>query len=270
MSKPPPRKPRIAEPKRTQVVMRFEVPEDALPPEHPARVLWNVVGTLDLTRFVEGVKAVEGTVGRRVTSPQVKLVLWLYAVWEGTGSAREIARRVQTDLAYRWIVGDLAIGHHALSKFRAAHGAALDALMTDILAALLHKDALSLAVVAQDGMRVRADATAPSYRRLPSLLECHEQAALHLKAVLAQADDPELTRGQYARRVAAAQDFQRRVAAAVRLIDVVLGAQGHVAQAQRLPLVAQQLVAAHRAGRRPAIEQFAARRGQLVTLLGAI
>ncbi len=199
--------------------MRFEVPEDALPPEHPARVLWNVVGTLDLTRFVEGVKAVEGTVGRRVTSPQVKLVLWLYAVWEGTGSAREIARRVQTDLAYRWIVGDLAIGHHALSKFRAAHGAALDALMTDILAALLHKDALSLAVVAQDGMRVRADATAPSYRRLPSLLECHEQAALHLKAVLAQADDPELTRGQYARRVAAAQDFQRRVAAAIATVD---------------------------------------------------
>lgn len=66
--------------------------------------------------------------------------------------------------------------------------------MTDILASLMHKGVLSLELVAQDGMRVRADATAPSFRSYGSLLECREQAALHLKAVLAQADDPELTR----------------------------------------------------------------------------
>jgi transposase len=104
------------------------------------------------------------------------------------GSAREMARRVQTDAAFRWIVGDLKIGHHCLSKFRMEHGAALDARMTDILASLMHKGVLSLDRVAQDGMRVRADATAPSFRRLPSLLECREQTALHLKAVFAQAE----------------------------------------------------------------------------------
>jgi hypothetical protein len=55
---------RIAEPQRKQAVMVFEVPEDALPPTHPARVLWDVVDTLDLSRFLVGVKTVEGTVGR--------------------------------------------------------------------------------------------------------------------------------------------------------------------------------------------------------------
>jgi transposase len=210
---------RIAEPQRKQAVMVFEVPEDALPPTHPARVLWDVVGTLDLSRFLVGVKAVEGTVGRKTLSPRMKLVLWLYAVKEGIGSAREIARRVQTDAAFRWIVGDLKIGHHCLSKFRIEHGAALDALMTDILASLMHKGVLSLDLVAQDGMRVRADATAPSFRRLPSLLECREQAALHLKAVLAQADNPELTKAQVARREAAARDFQRRVEEAISTVE---------------------------------------------------
>jgi transposase len=199
--------------------MRFEVPEDALPPTHAARVLWDVVGTLDLSKFLEGVKAVEGTMGRKVLSPRMKLVLWLYAIAQGIGSAREIARRVQSDDAFRWIVGDLTVGHHCLSEFRVGHGEALDALMTDILASLLHKGVLSLELVAQDGMRVRADATAPSFRRNESLLECREQAALHLKAVLAHADDPELTRAQRARREAAARDFQRRVEEAITTVE---------------------------------------------------
>jgi transposase len=146
-------KPRVAEPQRKQAEIRFEVPEDALGPTHPARLLWDVVGTLDLSKFLAGVKAVEGTVGQKVLSPRMKLVLWLYASAQGIGSAREIARRVQSDVAFRWIVGNLTVGHHCLSKFRAGHGEALDTLMTDILAALMHKGVLSLEVVAQDGMR---------------------------------------------------------------------------------------------------------------------
>jgi transposase len=184
-------KPRIAEPQRRQGVIRFEMPEDMLEPTHPARVLWNVVGTLDLSAFLDGIKAVEGGPGRSTLSPQMKLVLWLYAISTGVGSAREIARLVETDAAYRWIVGDCEVSHQTVSKFRVEHGDALDELMTDILAALIHKGVLSLDLVAQDGMRVRASASAPSFRRHESLLACREQAALHLKAVLAQADAPQ-------------------------------------------------------------------------------
>lgn len=211
-------KPRIAEPQRNQGVIRFEMPQDMLPPTHAARVLWDVVGTLNLGAFLEGVKAVEGTVGRKTLSPQMKLTLWLYAISTGVGSAREIARLVRTDDAYRWIVGGLEVGHHTLSAFRVGHGGALDELMTDILAALMHKGVLSLDLVAQDGMRIRAAATAPSFRRYESLLECREQAALHLKATLAYADDPELTAAQHAARVAAARDFQRRVEDAISTV----------------------------------------------------
>lgn len=211
-------KPRVAEPQRRQSLIRFEMPEDTLAPTHPARVLWDVVGTLDLSAFLRDVKAVEGTVGRKTLSPRMKLTLWLYAISTGVGSAREIARLVRSDDAYRWIVGDLEVGHHALSLFRVEHGAALDKLMTDILASLVYKGVLSLDVVAQDGIRIRAAATAPSFRRYESLLECREQAALHLKAVLAEADDPELTRGQHAAREAAARDFQRRVEEAISTV----------------------------------------------------
>lgn len=211
-------KPRIAEPQRRQGVIRFEMPEDRLPPTHPARVLWNVVGTLELRAFLDGVKAVEGGPGRSTLSPQMKLVLWLYAISTGVGSARAIARLLEADAAYRWIAGECEVSHQTLSKFRVEHGDALNELMTDILAALLHKGVLSLDLVAQDGMRVRASASAPSFRRHESLLACREQAALHLKAVLAQADDPELTRAQQAAREAGARDFQRRVEEAIATV----------------------------------------------------
>lgn len=220
------RKPRVTEPERQQGVIRFEMPEDALEPEHPARVLWQALGKLDLSAFLDAAQAVEGSAGRPTHSPQMMLTLWTYAISQGVGSAREIARLVQRDRAYQWIVGGVSVGHHALSKFRVGHQAALDKLMTDILAALMHKGVLSLRLVAQDGMRVRAAATAPSFRKLDSLLECREQAQLHLEAVLAQADDPELSLAQQAAREAGARDFQRRIEEAISTVETLQEQRG--------------------------------------------
>lgn len=218
MTNQPPSRVRVEEPDRSQATMTFAVPDDAISSTHAARVIWNVIGTLDLSKFLVGVKSIEGSFGRKTKSPQMKLALWLYAITQGVGSARRIAELVRSEVAFRWIVGDVSIGHHTLSSFRVDHGAALEQLMTDVIASLMHKGVLSLDVVAQDGIRIRAAATAPSFRRLPSLLECRDQAALHLKATLAQADDPELTRAQKARREAAALDFQRRVEEAISTV----------------------------------------------------
>jgi transposase len=213
-----PGKPRILEPQRVQGEIRFEIPDDMLPESHAARLLWNVLGTLNLAAFSTGCEAVEGKAGRSLLSPRMLLTLWLYAVLQGVGSAREIARLIKTDVAYRWIVGNVKIGHHKLSEFRIGHGEALSTLMTDVLASLMVKGLLSLDLVANDGTRTRAAASAPSFRTYGSLLECRQQAALHLKAVLALAGDPEYTRAQHVRRAAAARDFKERVEAAIATV----------------------------------------------------
>ncbi|MFY0583924.1 hypothetical protein ACN28S_65075 [Cystobacter fuscus] len=87
----------------------------------------------------------------------------------------------------------------------------LQEVFTDTLALLVHHGLVSLETVAQDGTRVRASASAPSFRREEALQACRQQAALHLKAVLAQWDDPELTHRRKAAREAGARDYQRRV-----------------------------------------------------------
>lgn len=209
---------RTVEPERRQGVIRYEMPEDRLPVEHAARVLWELTGQLDLSGFTRHTKAVEGRAGRPIYSPRMLLTLWLYAISQGVGSAREIARLTETDLAYRWITGEMRVSHQLLSSFRVSHGEVLDKLMSDVLGTLLCKGLLSLQMVAQDGTRVRASASAPSFRSEASLEQCLEQAQLHLKAVLAQADDPELTMAQKAAREAGARDFERRVREAITTV----------------------------------------------------
>ncbi len=191
------------------------MPEDTLPANHRARLFWRMVQTLDLSAFMAGAKAVEGQQGRPLLSVHMLLTLWLYATSVGIGSAREIAQRIGSDDAFRWIVGDESVGHTKLSEFRVGHREALDKLLTDVLASLLHKGLLSLDLVAQDGTRVRAHASAPSFRREISLLECREQAALHVMAVFAEAEDPNVSECEKRAREAAALDYQRRVEAAI-------------------------------------------------------
>ena len=101
---------RTVEPERRQGVIRFEMPEDTLPAQHRARVLWAVTGELDLSGFTRHAKAVDGRAGRPTYSPRMLLTLWLYATSCGVGSAREIARLTETELAYRWISGEMR-GH---------------------------------------------------------------------------------------------------------------------------------------------------------------
>lgn len=202
---------RMNEPFRGQGVMRFEIPDDALADDHRARLLWRVVETLDLTPFTAGAKSVAGHAGRPLASVRMLLVLWLYGISVGVGSARAIERLTGVDDAFRWIVGDQAVSHARLSQFRIGHGDALDRLFTDVLGVLLQKGLLSLDLVAQDGTRIRANATAPSFRGETSLEACREQATLHVHAVLAEAGDLEPTPAENAARLAAARDYQRRV-----------------------------------------------------------
>jgi transposase len=211
----------VVEPERRQATIRFEMPEDALPVTHAARVLWQLVGQLDLEGFTARARAVEGHAGRPTYCPRMLLCLWLYAIRQGVGSAREIGRLLGTDAAYRGIAGDMSVSHHVLSRFRMGHAQVLDQLMTDVLGTLLHKGLLDLSTVAQDGTRVRASASAPSFRSQASLEQCLEQARLHLRAVLAQADDFEQTAALKAVRDAAARDWERRVQEAIATVQTL-------------------------------------------------
>jgi transposase len=207
---------RVREPVRDGREFVFVVAEDSLPPDHPARLLWTALGDFDLSAFIGTTKAVVGTAGRRVYSPRMMLTLWGYALWVGVVHAREIARRIHHDLFFRWIVGEIDVGHTALSAFLVDHGDALIDLLADVLGALMDAGLLGLPTqrLAQDGTKVRADAAVGSFRTATGLADCRAQAELHLKAVLAQLDDPALTPREQQARERGAMEVLDRIKAA--------------------------------------------------------
>lgn len=209
---------RLVEPRREQAAFHFEVPDDAIASDHPARIIWMLVQQLDLTKILLKSRAVEGSAGRPTISPAVKLALWLYGISEGVGSAREIERLVHSDIAFRWIAGGIRVSHHVLSAFRVEHGREFDELFSNVIGTLLSKGLISLATVAQDGTRVRASASPPSFRTEASLLACKQQAELHLKAVIAAANDPERSAAQHAASLARANEMKARVDAAIETV----------------------------------------------------
>jgi len=198
-------------------VIRFEIPEETLPSDHRARLLWGVVSQLDLSSFLSEAKAFEGHQGRDQTSIRMLLTLWLYAISVNVGSGREIERQLGSDPAFQWIVGDKRVGRTTLNEFRVSHPKALEKVFGDVLGVLMSKGLVSLDLVAQDGTRVRASASSPSFRSASALADCRRQAALHLRAVLAQADDTDDEQQQRARE-AKARDFQRRVDEAAAVV----------------------------------------------------
>ena len=198
---------RVILPNREQIELRPMDLESLLPEGHRARLVWAWVERQDLSGMYAAIKAREGGVGRSAIAPEILLGLWLYATLQGVGSARQLSRLVLEHDAYRWISGGVQVNHHSLSDFRVEHGAALDELLSTSLAALMAAGAVKLQRVAQDGMRVRADAGAASFRRKASLQENLERARARVRELKAELDaDP----AQDSRRKIAAQQRARR------------------------------------------------------------
>ena len=178
VSAPPtrPEEARVLRPVRYQLQWLPRTLDEVLAEDHPARAIWGFLEKLDLSAFYGSIKATLDRPGRSTTDPQVLLAVWLLATVEGIGSARGLARLCQEHDAYRWLCGGVPINYHMLSDFRGAHPGALDELLTQIVASLTTAGAVTLERVAQDGMRVRASASASSFRRQETL-ETHLEAA---------------------------------------------------------------------------------------------
>ena len=193
---------RVVMPNRTQIELRPMDLESLLAEGHRARLVWAWVERQDLSAMYEAIKVRQGGVGRSAIAPEILLALWLYATLQGVGSARELSRLVLEHDAYRWISGGVQVNHHLLSDFRVGHGDALDELLSTSLVALAEAGAVKLERVAQDGVRVRANAGAASFRRKASLEDKLEQARQRVNELKEQLDaDP----GQDSRRKRAAQ-----------------------------------------------------------------
>ena len=219
--------PRLLEPNRLQIELRASDLESLLPDDHRARLVWGYVARQDLSKLIEAIKARGSNAGRAAIDPRILFALWLYATLDGVGSGREVARLALEHDAYRWICGGVSVNYHAINDFRAGNEALMDELLTDNVAALAAAGAISLERVAQDGMRVRADAGAASFRRQASLEEHLSQARELVQTIKTQTqtDPGQAKRQAQAARLRAAQEREERIRAALEQLPEVAAAK---------------------------------------------
>lgn len=216
-------RPRLLQPNRSQVELRASDLESLLGQEHRARLVWGYVERQELSRLIKAIKARGSNAGRSAIDPRILFALWLYATLDGVGSGREIARLTRESDAYRWICGGVSVNYHALNDFRSGNEVLMDEVLTANVAALASAGAISLERVAQDGMRVRADAGAASFRRQASLQQHLAEAGELVKNIRQRAnDDPAAaSRRAQAARERAAQEREERIRAALEQLPQV-------------------------------------------------
>ena len=96
--------------------------------------------------------------GRLAYPPRMMLKVWLYAYCLGVHSTRRLERRIQEDLAFRYLAGGLRPDHKTLSEFLRRHARAINDLFTQTIEIARRAGVVRLGHVAIDSTRVQANA----------------------------------------------------------------------------------------------------------------
>jgi len=215
--------PRFRQPERRQLGWHAAALDELIAPDHPVRAVWAFATALDLHELHEAVKAREGVPGQAPPAPELMMALWLWATVDGVGSARQLDKLCAEHLAYRWLCGGVSMNYHTLSDFRVAHGAVLQRLLANGVAALVAEGLVGLDVLAQDGIRVRAAAGAGSFRRRQRLQDIQVAATARVEWLRAELEsDPGVgdRRRQAAHQRAAREQQDRAKAALDRMSEL--------------------------------------------------
>ena len=164
--------------------------DDWLPEEHTARFISEVVDEmLDLSSVYGSYVRSDGA---PPYDPKMMLKLLLYSYSTGVTSSREMERRCEVDVAFRWLSANASPDYRSISRFRRRHFAALDELFIQVLGLCAEAGLISLGRVALDGTKLRASASrhkAMSYDRLDPRIE---EITAQVAAMLAEAEAVDL------------------------------------------------------------------------------
>jgi transposase len=202
-------KPRYEAIDREQLCWRVVDVERLIGEEHPARAIWEFLGKLDLSGYSAEIRAVEGQAGRPAWDPRLLVSLWVYGYSEGVGSGRAIEEMCEWEPAYQWLTRGRVVNAHTLTDFRVKHEKALKELFVQILGLLSADGLITLERMMQDGTKIRAQASADSFRRKERVEQALRQAAQQVAAVEEMGEEETSRRAAKARQRAQRERKER-------------------------------------------------------------
>jgi transposase len=164
-------------------------PCDWLAEGHLAHFISDMIDQLDLSAFYG---RYEGD-GRRKQpyEPRMMLKVIVYSYMTGTFSSRKIVRRIDEDIAVRYLAAGNRPSHRTICDFRVDHLDAFSSLLVQIIRIAQEAGLVKLGRIAIDGSKVRANASkhkAMSYDRMKSEEEKLEKEIADMLGQAAEED----------------------------------------------------------------------------------
>ncbi len=164
---------------------------EALPPNHLARFVVEIIAQLDLSSIYEQFAPVGGA----PYAPEILLGLLFYGYATGVFSSRKIEQGTYESIPFRYIASDLHPDHDTIANFRKTFLPEIQELFVQILLLAEAAGVLQMGNISVDGSKVHADASkskAVSYKRLIELEAKLRQEVAELFALGEQADQGEI------------------------------------------------------------------------------
>ncbi|HEY6809320.1 MAG TPA: IS1182 family transposase, partial [Gemmatimonadales bacterium] len=203
---------------------------DWLPEGHLAWFVLDVVGELDTSGFYTSLR--DDGRGGAAYDPALMLAVLIYAYCVGERSSRRIEQRLVDDVAFRVVAANQHPDHATLARFRARHQEPIAALFAQVLGLCVAEGLVAAGVVAIDGTKVEANASAWSNRtRREIAKEVLAEAARTDAAEDAQLGDRR--GGELPERWADTRDRRARLREALRQLDEAGASDAETYEARR-------------------------------------
>src|SRR5437867_12066500 len=101
--------PKLRTVNREQTMLATIYVEELIAADHKARAMWQLVGQMDLSRFMEPLRTTQGCAGRSAWDPRLLVSVWVYAYSEGVSSAREIEAMMEWEPGLQWLGGMITV-----------------------------------------------------------------------------------------------------------------------------------------------------------------
>ena len=157
---------------------------DFVPEEHLARVISEVVEGID----TEEIEDKYSRLGQRTYHPKIIIKLLIYAYATGMRSGRRIAAACETDTAFMFLAQMHRPDFRTINDFRKNHAAAFAGVFTAVLGACRELGLGRAGLIAIDGSKLRASASAARTRDREGLLRIEERLDAEIAAIMAEAD----------------------------------------------------------------------------------
>jgi transposase len=206
---------RFLVPQRSRIVRWRGALDGLLPDDHLARFIWQVLTSIDFSDLEATYRSIAGGPGRSPFHPRVLVALWTYAMTQGMEKAAAIAEACRLRDDFRWLAGGLCPSDQTMLNLLTRAQDRLLSIWEQLLRAMHEAGHVDLSAVAEDGTKLRANASHASFHNADEITVIVKQLRGELEERMAQANTgPE---GPASRKAGAAiAGLRRRLARAER------------------------------------------------------